>query len=289
MATLKAAGLAIVLSVVAGFLLAVARLSDHAWVRWPASLVIEFFRAVPVLLLIIFCLRSPDGSGMESETRGLVALVAALTLYNGRSWPRYSAPGSAPCPRVSPRRHMPSECARRQVMRNPDPQAVRFMLPAIISQCVVVLKDTSLGFLATYTELRARGKLAQYVGSSLMVYMLVALIYIAINNMVSALATYLERRLAARGFGSSEAAGAVEDVLPAGGAVPDAPIPGCCAGNDGSRLSRGRREAVLDAPHRGLAARRDPDAAVGAADVGLDGVDAQVGLVARSRGCSDPG
>jgi glutamate transport system permease protein len=80
------------------------------------------------------------------------------------------------------------------------PQAVRFMLPAIISQCVVVLKDTSLGFLAAYSELLREAKgIALFLHNNLMPYLLVAVIYIALNSIVSAVATLLERRLARRG------------------------------------------------------------------------------------------
>ncbi len=52
--TLTAAVVAIILSVMFGAIFASARLSDHAFVRWPATVVIEFFRAVPLLLLILF-------------------------------------------------------------------------------------------------------------------------------------------------------------------------------------------------------------------------------------------
>ena len=52
--TLKMAGSAVVFAVVFGVVLGVGKLSEHAWVRWPCWAVVEFFRAVPVLLLMIF-------------------------------------------------------------------------------------------------------------------------------------------------------------------------------------------------------------------------------------------
>jgi glutamate transport system permease protein len=79
-ATLKAAGLAIVLAVVLGLLLAVGRMSERGWIRTPCRLVIEFFRAVPVLLLIIFVFGLLAGHGLETETRGLIAVVGGLML-----------------------------------------------------------------------------------------------------------------------------------------------------------------------------------------------------------------
>ena len=76
--TLKAAALAIVTSIVFGILFAVARLSDHRWVSWPAVGVIEFFRAVPLVLLVIGV-----WSSYKNTIGTLACLVIALTLYNG--------------------------------------------------------------------------------------------------------------------------------------------------------------------------------------------------------------
>ena len=81
-----------------------------------------------------------------------------------------------------------------------------------------VLKDTSLGFAATYTpELVSSGRrIAQFVDSYLMTFLLIATIFIAINSVLSFLAYWLERRLATRGRGAQRAAAQVEGVLEAG-------------------------------------------------------------------------
>lgn len=219
-ATLKAAGVAIVTSVIAGFLLATGRLSDRAWIRVPATAVIEFFRAVPLLLLMIFLFYFVGNQFPETEreTRAFVAVVGGLTLYNGSVLAEVFRAGINAVPRGQ------SEAAYAMGMRKSQvmtmiltPQAVRFMLPAIISQCVVVLKDTSLGFIVTYDELlRAAKNIATYVGSSLMTYLTIAVLYIALNSLLSLTATWLERRLAARGSHEAKAAAEVESALPAG-------------------------------------------------------------------------
>ncbi len=216
-ATLKAAAVAIVTSVVLGFFLAVGRLSEHRWVSWPAIAVIEFFRAVPVLLLMIFFFAIlGTKSGLETDTRAFVSVVVSLTLYNGSVLAEVFRAGINAVPRGQSEAAYAIGMRKTQVMTIIlTPQAVRFMLPAIISQCVVVLKDTSLGAVITYTELvRAVRLIADYVGSSLVTYVLGALIFIVINSLLSALATYLERRLAARGSGGASAT--VEEALPAG-------------------------------------------------------------------------
>jgi glutamate transport system permease protein len=217
--TLTAAALAIVTSLALGFLLATARLSDRAWLRQPATVVVELFRAIPLLLLMIFLfgwfsLQFPDA---DTQTRGLFAVVGGLTLYNGSVLAEVFRAGILAVPRGQSEAAYAIGMRKTQVMTIVlAPQAVRFMLPAIISQCVVVLKDTSLGFIVAYPEtVRAAKNIATYVGSSLMTYLLVAGIFIAINSVLSLLATRLERRLG-RSRSTARAVEAVEEVLPAG-------------------------------------------------------------------------
>ena len=77
------------------------------------------------------------------------------------------------------------------------PQAVRIMLPALISQLVVVLKDTSLGFIISYNELLNVGKLAVLrLHNPLQMYFVIGLIYLAFNYALSRLADWTQRRLA---------------------------------------------------------------------------------------------
>jgi len=192
--TLKAAASAIVLSVLFGALFAVARLSDHAWIRWPARAVVEFFRAVPLLLLIMFTY-----FGIFHEI--YISLVIALTLYNGSVLAEVFRAGILAVPKGQ------SEAAYAVGLRKTQvmivillPQAISFMLPAIISQCVIVLKDTALGEIISFYDLTAAAQnIAQYVRAFFVPLTVAAIIYIVINYSLSRLAIYLERRLARRG------------------------------------------------------------------------------------------
>jgi glutamate transport system permease protein len=98
------------------------------------------------------------------------------------------------------------------------PQAFRTMLPALISQLVVILKDTSLAaVIAVYVELLRTGlEIKEVLGNPLQVLFIVAAIFIAINFALSRLAVYLEARLA-RGRRTPEAAAptGIEPALPA--------------------------------------------------------------------------
>jgi len=83
------------------------------------------------------------------------------------------------------------------------PQAVRQMLPALISQMVTVLKETALGFIIGYTELLRNGRIAvEYLGGdyAIPVYTGVAVIYVSICLLLSLLATQVSRRTAADGL-----------------------------------------------------------------------------------------
>lgn len=219
-ATLKAAAIAIVTSVVLGTLLAVARLSDHRWVRIPATAFVEFFRAVPLVLLIIFIfgLLAAQYPDLELEAKSLTALVAGLTLYNGSVLCEVFRAGVNAVPKGQREAAYAIGMRKTQVMTIVlAPQAVRFMLPAIISQCVVVLKDTSLGYIVLYPELLRQAKsIATYVGSSLVTYIAIALVYVTMNSILSMAAYWLERRISQRGRGPAKAVEAVEEVLPVG-------------------------------------------------------------------------
>ena len=219
LATLRAASIAIALSLVLGMLLAVARLSDHAVLRVPATVFVEFFRAVPlVLLIILFFGIFAYQTTWSVQTQGLTALVTGLTLYNGSVLCEVFRAGVHAVPNGQGEAAYAVGMRKNQVMRIVlIPQAIRFMLPAIISQCVVVLKDTSLGYIVTYTELvRGARTIAQYTGSFLITYLLIALIFIAMNSILSLFATWLERRLSSRGGSTARAVEAVEEQLPVG-------------------------------------------------------------------------
>lgn len=218
-ATLTAAGIAIVTSIVFGLALAVARLSDRGWIRRPAGAVVEFFRAVPLLLMIfvLFFFYQTD-VGLERQSAALAGLVTGLTLYNGAVLAEVFRAGINAVPRGQSEAAYAIGLRKAQVMQIVlIPQAVRFMLPAIISQCVVVLKDTSLGFIIAYPELLREGKnIATSVGSSLWTYVLIALIYIALNSVLGLLASWVHRRMSERGPRAAKAVEAVEEVIPVG-------------------------------------------------------------------------
>jgi glutamate transport system permease protein len=193
--TLAMAFSAVLLAVVFGLVLGVAKLSDRGWIRWPAFVVVEFFRAVPVLLLMIFVFLAygAGGGGIGSYW----SVVIALTLYNGSVLAEVFRAGILAVPRGQAEAAYAIGLRKSQVMNSILlPQGVKIMLPAIISQCVVALKDTSLGYAILAPGLTAVGKsIFQQFSNQLQTAIVVASIYIAANLVLTAIATWVQRRL----------------------------------------------------------------------------------------------
>jgi len=196
--TLRAFAVAAVLSLIFGAVFAAGRLSDHAWLSRPATAIVEFFRAIP-LLILIFILFFGLTQGAGIQITAFWAVVLGLMLYNGSVLAEIFRAGVASLPRGQ------SEAAYGLGMRKSQvmtyvllPQAVRAMLPTIISQLVVVLKDTALGFLILYPELlyqaRYLGGQGQLGSPILPVAIVIAAIYISMCLLLSWLANVLERR-----------------------------------------------------------------------------------------------
>ena len=200
-ATLSVAAVAIVLSVVYGAVFAIARLSDHAWIRIPAIVVVEFFRAVPLILLILFLFIA-----YADVLSDFWALTLALMLYNGSVLAEVFRAGINAVPKGQTEASYAIGMRKNQVLRLVlIPQAVTIMLPAIISQCVIVLKDTALGLIIAYQDLVAEGsRIVEFVNYSVVPLSLIALIYITTNYGLSRLAVWLERRMSRRGRSSAK-------------------------------------------------------------------------------------
>ena len=192
--TLQMAFTSIIFAVVFGLVFGMGKLSDHAWVRWPSFLVVEFFRAVPVLLLMIFIFFSYGiGEGFGSYW----SVVIALTLYNGAVLAEVFRAGINAVPSGQGEAAYALGMRKTQVMTSILlPQGVKIMLPAIISQCVVALKDTSLGYYILAPGLTAVGK--QIYGefqNQVQTAFVVASLYIACNLVLTWIATKVQKRL----------------------------------------------------------------------------------------------
>ncbi|MFF4851968.1 amino acid ABC transporter permease [Streptomyces sp. NPDC001194] len=221
--TLKAGLIAMVIALPLGALLGIARLSDHAWIRVPVGTVVEFFRAIPVLMLMFFssALYVMFGT-VSSDLRPLYAVVTGLVLYNASVIAEIVRAGILTLPRGQ------TDAAKAIGMRKGQimtyvlvPQAVTAMLPALVSQLVVILKDTALGGAALgFADLMSMNRqISANYSNTIATMVVIALIYIAVNFALTTFASWLEGRLrkSQKGTGAVVAGDVAE--VDAGGAA----------------------------------------------------------------------
>jgi glutamate transport system permease protein len=215
--TLIAAALAILSSLVVGTLLAVLRIQLKHLARrrftglaTPVAYLsrgltallsaitrfcVEVFRGLPVVITIFFVARGFPEFGISFDT--LWYLVIGLTIYNSVVIAEILRSGMEGLPSGQAEAAAaiglsPLQTTHLILL----PQAFRIMLPALISQLVVVLKDTSLGFIISYEETLNIGK--QIIGvldNPIQVYVVIGLLFILVNYSLSKLAQYVQHRL----------------------------------------------------------------------------------------------
>lgn len=150
--TIKATIVAVVGAVVFGLVFGVGRLLPNPLVRGVSAVIVEFCRAVPVLLLMIFFWRWFAFAGLPSPSYW--AVVLALVLYNGSVVAELVRSGVGNLPGGQREASLALGLTETQsLMEIEVPQAVYAMLPAAVTQLVVVLKDTALGSIIMYTDL----------------------------------------------------------------------------------------------------------------------------------------
>jgi len=206
--TLRAAAVAAVLAIILGIILSLMRSARSPWIRIPTAVLIEFFRGMPVLLMMLFIL-------LVFSTGDYWAVVGALAIYNGALIGEALRAGLAALPRGQREaalslgmRHLQSK------MLVEFPQAFRQMLPIIVAQLVVLLKDTSLGFIVGYPELlrTTMNNLSSFYGNRYLfpLWVVTFLIYLAMNLSLSWFARWLARRGDRRYRTGGKAGGAPE-------------------------------------------------------------------------------
>ena len=209
LATLQAAAVAAVGAVALGVVFSLVRSSEHAWIRVPTAWLLEFFRGMPVLLMMLFIL-------LVASTGAFWAVVIALIIYNGTLIGEALRAGLAALPRGQ------REAALSVGMRYFQskilvefPQAFRQMLPIIVAQLVVLLKDTSLGYIVGYNELirTTMNNLGSFYGNRYMfsLFVVTLVLYLAINLSLSWFARWLSRRTASGGGRARKGASTPED------------------------------------------------------------------------------
>ena len=210
--TAKAAVIGMLGAMTIGALLALARLARTPLVRWPARVYTEFFRGFPLLLLILFAFLGLPKLGVDLPK--IWYLILALIAYNGAVFGEIFRAGILSLERGQMEAAEAIGLRYWQAMRLVVvPQAFRRMIPAIVSQLVTLLKDTSLGFAVGYVELLRRGQITGEFGKNqLQALTVVAGLYLVVNFTLSQVARRLEVRQRRRYSASGIAVAGVEDL-----------------------------------------------------------------------------
>src|SRR5690242_1909254 len=196
--TLTAAAVSIVLALALGFLLGVGRLSTHPAIRIPSAVFVEFFRTVPVLIMMIFAyFLYAQYDVFPSKHLALAGVITGLTLYNGAVIAEIVRAGVNALPRGQSEAASALGLRWGQTMRAILlPQAITSMLPVLISQLVVVLKDTAIGYQITFLEMVRQGtQVGAAYGNYIPALIVIAILMIAVNFSLGYFATWLEGRL----------------------------------------------------------------------------------------------
>ncbi|MFU0805543.1 MAG: ABC transmembrane type-1 domain-containing protein [Pseudoclavibacter caeni] len=216
--TLKAAAVAMICAIVFGLVFGIARLSRFRVIRAISTVVVEFFRAVPVLILMIFFWYLLSfGRIVSAQVSPFIAVVIGLALYNGSVIAEVVRSAVENLPRGQKEAGLAIGLRPRQVLNLIElPQALAAMMPALVAQLIVVLKDTALGYIVTYPELLRQARLVGTANGNLIpTLMVVAVIFIIVNYSLGRLAEFagsrMERRTAASVKQRVEASAALLD------------------------------------------------------------------------------
>lgn len=183
--TVASAAMAAAIALSFGLVLLLGRLARPRLLRWPSVAVIEFLRGTPTLLLIYVCFLVLPQIGIKLSTYWMLTLPVGLS--TAAVVAEVYRAGVLAVPRGQ------TDAARSLGMTEMQvffvivfPQALRYIVPALVAQLVIVVKDTTFGYVVTYGELmqNARVLIANY-HALVPVYLVVALLYCLVNYAIS--------------------------------------------------------------------------------------------------------
>jgi glutamate transport system permease protein len=196
--TLLAAVIAVVLSIVFGLLLGIGRLVPNRWIRWACGAFVEFFRSVPVLMMMLFAYYAGlFGLRISGASLPLFGVVVGLTVYNSCVLAELVRSGVNSLPAGQRESGLAIGLTPMQTLTSILlPQAITAMLPSMLSQLVVILKDSALGTMISYLELLHSGiNLATAYANLIPTLIVLAVLYIVINSALTRVAGLVEARL----------------------------------------------------------------------------------------------
>ena len=194
--TLRLAVPAIILGFILGIFIGLGRLARSPWIRIPATAYVEFFRGVPLVMVIFwFWFAIPILLGVPIPEFGVA--VAAFVVFEAAYLGEIVRAGIQSVPKGQVEAATATGLSRVQTMSYVVlPQGLKNMIPALVTQFIVLFKDTSLASIIGYVDLT---KAAQIVNNREIrpfeLYLFIAVVYWLCTYGMSRYARYLERRL----------------------------------------------------------------------------------------------
>ncbi len=182
------------IALVLGLLLMLGRTSSWRPFSIICRVVIDFFRGVPSLLLIYFFFLVVPQYGIKISSFWMLTLPVALAASGVLAEVFRAGVNAVPAGQVEAALSLGLSPAKT-MLRIVLPQAVRYVIPSLISQLVVVVKDTTVAYVVSYPDLmqNARVLITRY-DSLVSMYLVVAVIYILINYVINKVSVYVSRR-----------------------------------------------------------------------------------------------
>src|SRR5690348_16487541 len=195
--TLRLAVPALALGFVLGLFIGIARLARSRWVRIPATMYVEFFRGVPLVMVIFwFWFILPQALGVALPEYGIA--LTAFVVFEAAYFGEIVRAGVQSVPRGQVEAATALGMTGAKTMTYVVlPQALKNMVPSLVTQMIVLFKDTSLASIIGYVDLT---KAAQIVNNREIkpfeLYLFIAVVYFLCTYSMSLLARRLERRTA---------------------------------------------------------------------------------------------
>src|SRR5213080_799991 len=195
--TLRLAIPAIILGFLLGIAVGLARLAQTAWIRVPATMYVEFFRGVPLVMVIFWIwFIIPQLLRLPIPEYGVA--LTAFVIFEAAYFGEIVRAGIQSVPRGQVEAATALGLTRAQSMRYVVlPQALKNMVPSLVTQMIVLFKDTSLASIIGYVDLT---KAAQIVNNREIrpfeLYLFIAVVYFVFTYSMSRIAARFERRLA---------------------------------------------------------------------------------------------
>ena len=183
--TLKSAAVAGLLALAGGLVLMWGRFSKIPPVRWVARAITEFFRGVPSLLFVYFFFIVMPTIGVKMDSFWMITLPAAMSAAGACAEVFRAGVNAVPAGQVEAAKSLGMSKTKTMLLI-PLPQAIKFVVPTLISQLVIVVKDTTLAYVVSYADLLQNGRvlIANY-DALVSVYLVVAVIYILLNYLIN--------------------------------------------------------------------------------------------------------